>query len=69
MRKRGTRRNWNEEGMADEEEEASSSSSSSSKDEPVIQDADNQAELISKFQEFLSKAKTKVVSNLGGQFQ
>eukprot|EP00973_Karenia_brevis_P001104 151810-Karenia_brevis.AAC.1 len=51
MRKRGARKNWNEEGMAEEEEEESSSSSSSSrKDKPVIQDADNRAELASKFQ-------------------
>eukprot|EP00973_Karenia_brevis_P012064 1637675-Karenia_brevis.AAC.1 len=49
LRKRGVRKNWNDDGMAEEEEE--SSSSSSSRHKPVIQDADNQAELIAKFQE------------------
>eukprot|EP00973_Karenia_brevis_P052947 7359200-Karenia_brevis.AAC.1 len=59
MEKRGTRRNWNEEGMDEDEEDTSSSSTSSSKDKPIIQDADNQEELISKFQELHSKAQDK----------
>eukprot|EP00973_Karenia_brevis_P023223 3198186-Karenia_brevis.AAC.1 len=53
MKRRGTSRNWNEEGMANyDEDNSSSSTSSSSRNKPVIQDAENQEELIKKFQEF-----------------
>eukprot|EP00973_Karenia_brevis_P057195 7957576-Karenia_brevis.AAC.1 len=49
LRKRGVGKSLNEDGMAEEDEEDTSSSSSRHK--LVIQDADNQAELLAKFQE------------------